>query len=51
MKIRKGQALEVAKACGKYPVGGMVQEEVIEHLTELTRKVEGFDVDTNADDF
>ena len=28
-----------------------VQEKVREHLTELTRKVEGFDRDTDVDDY
>lgn len=45
LKIKKGQALELAIATGKYPAGGMseVQDEVRQHLSALTRKVEEFD--------
>ena len=53
MKIRKGQALESAIACGKYPAGGMaqVQEKVREDLIELTRMVERLDTDSDVTDF
>ena len=44
LKIKKGRALELAIATGKYPAGGMseVQEEVRQHLSALTRNSTGF---------